>query len=351
MSSRIQWALSMGMVATIAACSSASAPPEALGQTGQAVDMICGEAPGATLDGFPAYAYCGNFNVYTSNGIDTRSTGGSGWTQTEGGYGYQCVEWAVRYFYFKWNVSRSWFVGYAKDMCASHPSDVSVTSSPVHGDLAIFTPGCAGADATAGHVAAIDTVQASTIGVVQENPAGRMTWPRSCVSCYLHAASNGGASDPCSTAPASGLYCGQSTQWGGGTPNDLYDCENGSTASKTPCPYGCHAAPYGTNDSCNPAPPDAGSSADASLTADAAAPSDGAPATLPFDGGPANAADGGAPPTANDAGSFEAPPGAGSQSSAGCSTAPGGATEGGSNAAWVVLVAMGLVGARRRRRS
>src|SRR5262249_26692520 len=156
----------------------------------------------------------------------TRSTtGGNGWVQTEGGYGYQCVEWAVRYFYFKWNVPHGWFVGYAKDMCTTYPSGVTKTSSPVHGDLAVFTPGACGADATAGHVAAIDSVGASTISVVQENPAGTYTWKKSCVMCFLHAAANGSASDPCSTAPSNGAYCGQSTQWGGGQKDVLYDCE------------------------------------------------------------------------------------------------------------------------------
>jgi hypothetical protein len=146
----------------------------------------------ATLDGFPAYPYCGNFNVYTDNGIDTQSTAAAGWTQTEGGYGYQPAEWAVRYFYFKWGVSHNWFVSYPKDMCGTHPSDVSMTTSPIHGDLAVIIPGCAGADPTAGHVVAIDTIDTvnSSLMGVQQNPAGTHTWPSSCVACYLHAANN-----------------------------------------------------------------------------------------------------------------------------------------------------------------
>ncbi len=223
-------------------------------------DGICSEAASATLDGIPAYAYCGNTNVWTNNGVDTlASSGGSGWVQTEGGYGYQCVEFAVRYFYFHWNVSRGWFVGYAKDMCGTHPADVSVTTNPVAGDLAVITPGCGGADATAGHVGAVQSVATSSFVMVQQNPAGTYTWPKSCVSCFLHAAGNGGSSDPCSTAPSNGDYCGQSTQFGGGTPNDLYVCQNGVTASKTPCQCGCIVEPPGTNDKCaSPCTPDAG---------------------------------------------------------------------------------------------
>jgi len=272
---RVAPSLTLGAIVSIAGCSSSSpAPaPERVGATSQAIDMICGEAPSATLDGLPVYEYCGDFDVWTDNGVDTRSTGGAGWTQTEGGYGYQCVEWAVRYFYFKWNVPHGWFVAYAKDMCSSYPAGVSKTNAPVHGDLAVFTPGACGADATAGHVAAIESVAASTITVVQEHPAGTVTWNKSCVMCYLHAAANGAANDPCSTAPENGDYCGQSNQWGGGTKDVLYDCEGGVTKTKTPCPYGCQVEPLGMNDKCKDAPPsDGGSDGEAdAATADGAA--------------------------------------------------------------------------------
>ncbi len=178
----------MGKPLRLLASGLAAATVLLLSRASFAGDGICGEAASATLDGIPAYAYCGNTNVWTDNGVDTKAaSGGSGWVQTEGGYGYQCVEFAVRYFYFKWNVSRGWFVGYAKDMCGTHPADVSVTTSPVHGDLAVIKPGCAGADATAGHVGAISSVAASTVSLVEQNPAGTLNWPKSCVSCYLHA--------------------------------------------------------------------------------------------------------------------------------------------------------------------
>jgi hypothetical protein len=330
-------------------------PGEVTAKTSQAVDTICNDPPSATLDGFPAYKYCGNFDVWTDNGVDTRSTsGGSNWVKTEGGYGYQCVEWAVRYFYFEWNVPHTWFVGYAKDMCSTYPSGVTKTSSPVHGDLAVFTPGACGADATAGHVAAIESVGSSTISVVQQNPAGTYTWNKSCVMCYLHAASNESASDPCATAPSGGLYCGQSTQWGGGQKDVLYDCQGGVTASKTSCPNGCHVAPAGTNDSCNP-PPDGGGAADA-------ASHDGAPpdASPTSDDGAAPSADAGdhdgggtSPPTGSSADAGDSPAGGNADASdgarSGCTTTRGATGQDASCAIAFGLVAMAA--SRRRRGS
>jgi MYXO-CTERM domain-containing protein len=243
----------------VAAGCSSPVPPEQVGQSSSAIDTICGEAPSATLDGFPAYAFCGNFDVYSDNGIDTQSTGGAGWVETQELYGYQCTEFALRYFRFKWSVDPEGFVGDAKNYCAAHPAGVTETTSPIHGDLAVFTPGCGGADPTTGHVAVIDTVATSTILVVQQNTAGSFTWPRSCVACYLHAAENGGTADPCSTAPSDGYYCGQSTQWAGATANVLYDCQGGVTQSATPCADGCVVEPAGTNDQCSLVAPDAGS--------------------------------------------------------------------------------------------
>jgi hypothetical protein len=331
----------------LAACSSSSEPPrELVGSAHEAVDTICNQAASATLDGFPAYAYCGNFDVYTNNGVDTRSTAAAGWTKTEGGYGYQCVEWAVRYFYFKWGVSRTWFVGYAKDMCGTHPSDVSSTSAPIHGDIAVFTPGCAGADATAGHVAVIDTVASTTIGVVQQNPAGRMNWPKSCVACYLHAANNNGTNDPC-VAAANGFYCGQSNQFSGGKKDVLYDCENGATKTATPCAYGCNVAPPGTPDSCNPAPPsDAGATHDASN--DAAHASDGAPPP-PSDDAGASSPPAPTPQAANDdAGANGATPDAASGSGGGCAIARSISPRGGLVLFAIAFAARALTARRRR---
>ena len=193
-------ALVVGVVA-LAGCSSSA---EQVDESDDAVDYICNEKVSASIDGIPAYAYCGNFDVWSNNGVDTKkASGGTGWVQSEHGYGYQCVEFAVRYMHFKWKVSASWGVMYAKQMCTTHPSGVSVTTTPVHGDLVVFGAGSCGADPTAGHVAVVDTVGSTTFTAVQENTAGKYTWKNSCASCFLHAASNtpvvdGGSSDAAS---------------------------------------------------------------------------------------------------------------------------------------------------------
>jgi hypothetical protein len=269
-------ACSLAAAAAVAAMACSSAP-EDVGRSNAPVDYICNESASATLDSIPAYAYCGNFNVWSNNGVDTKSSsGGTGWVQTEGGYGYQCVEYAIRYEHFKFGVAAGWGIAYAYQMCNTHPTSMSKVSTPVHGDLIIFAPGSCGADSTAGHVAVVDTVGSTTVGVVQENFAGKYTYNKTCASCWLHAANNNGSTDPCAKAPSNGYYCGQSTQFGGGTKDVLYDCQNGVTSSKTTCAYGCIVEPPGTDDKCAPAPADAGSDAASDAGSDAAS-NDAAP--------------------------------------------------------------------------
>jgi len=322
---KVVWALACAVAGV--ACSS-----ESVGTSNDAVDYICSENASATLDGIPAYAYCGNTNVWSNNGVDTKSSsGGTGWVQTEGGYGYQCVEYAVRYEHFKFGVATGWGISYAYQMCNTHPSGIAKATKPVHGDLMIFAPGSCGADGTAGHVAVVDVVNATTVKTVQENVAGSYTYNQSCASCWLHATSNNGSTDPCATAPSNGLYCGQSTQFGGGTKDVLYDCENGATASKTTCAYGCTVEPPGTNDECAPAPDDAGSDA----ATDAAPASDAAPPPPENDAAP--------PPPAADAGSAD------TSQSGGCAVSrepPRGA-----RAALFFVAALATFVARRRRPS
>jgi CHAP domain len=166
-------------------------------------DGICGEAAQATIDGIPSYAMCNaatTSNVWSDDGVHTAGSGSGGnWVETEGGNnGYQCTELATRYFYFKWDVTRSWSPGYAKDMCSQAlPSSVEKTSKGMHGDLLVVVPGCEGADPTDGHVAVVDDVSGSTISVVQQNttyngqPVGTGTFDSSCVLCFLHAVANG----------------------------------------------------------------------------------------------------------------------------------------------------------------
>lgn len=167
--------------------------------TSQAADICAETVPtNRFIDGFPAYAQCaGSMNgaVYSNNGIDTSTTsGGTGWIRTQGSGGYQCTELAHRYLYFKWNI-QSVPNGNAGVWCdGSLPSGLVMTTTPVHGDLIVFAPGSCGADATTGHVAVIDVVNADTsVMAVQQNVASRSRYNASCAACFLHVAANNGS--------------------------------------------------------------------------------------------------------------------------------------------------------------
>ena len=134
--------------------------------------------------------------VYSNNGTDTSTTsGGAGWVRTQSSGGYQCTELAHRYLYFKWNVT-SVPNGNAGVWCdGALPSGVVKATTPVHGDLVVFAPGSCGADATTGHVAVIDVVNADTsLSVVQQNVASRSKYMASCAACFLHVTANDGSS-------------------------------------------------------------------------------------------------------------------------------------------------------------
>jgi MYXO-CTERM domain-containing protein len=140
-----------------------------------------------------------------------------------------------------------------------------------------------------------------------------------------------------------GLYCGQSPQWGGGQKDVLYDCQGGVTKSKTTCAYGCFMAPPNVNDSCNPAPADAGGAGDGAASSDGqAASGDGSAA---HDGGGVTP-----PPPGVDAGDSDAswdngsaaPTGGGG----GCAVSAGGHDDTGA-LVWL-LAALGVFTLRRR---
>jgi len=180
----------------------------AFGSTGRAAD-ICAESVPANrfIDGFPAYAQCaGSMSgaVYSNNGIDTSTTsGGAGWVRTQSSGGYQCTELAHRYLYFRWNVT-SVPNGNAGVWCdAALPAGLVKSTTPVHGDLIVFAPGSCGADATTGHVAVIDVVNAdSSIMAVQQNVASRSKYNMSCAACFLHVAANDGSTTDGGVPPA-----------------------------------------------------------------------------------------------------------------------------------------------------
>jgi surface antigen len=318
------WSLLVGVLGLVA-CSSTSE----VGQSNESVDYICNEAATATLDGIPAYAYCGGTDVWSNNGVDTKNaTGGAGWIRTETSYGYQCTELALRYSRFKFGVTTVWSgISYASQMCATHPAAMATTNTPARGDLMVFAPGSCGADATAGHVAVVDTVHPSTIDVLQQNPAAKTTYNTACASCFLHAAQNHGTNDPCETASADGVYCGASAKFFAGTSDVLYTCAGGTTTAQTTCTGGCLPQPVKVDDLC--AAPDAGAS-------DAAAPDAAAPDAAPEnDSGSASPPDAAAP-IGEDAGTT-------STSTGGCAT--GGRSD--SSAAWW-LVLVTAICARRR---
>jgi len=302
----------------VVACSSTS---EDVGHSAAAVDYICNEPAGATIDGIPAYPFCGDFNVWSNNGFDTNSTsGGAGWVRTETSAGYQCTELALRYFRFKFGVTTFWpGISYAYQMCAMHPAGMSVSPTPVHGDLMVFAPGSCGADATSGHVAVVNTVGATTLVVVQQNaPTSTATYNTSCASCFLHADHNLGTSDPCEASTADGTVCGQSVKLASGVMGTLYVCVSGATTNQTACAAGCVSEPANQPDQC--AISDAGPD-------DAATDAPEADASGP-------AADAEAPDAAPN----------GNNGSGGCAMSP---VDASSHAAWVCVLALALVARRR----
>jgi len=162
---------------------------------------ICNETVAATrtVDGIPSYAQCTasqSSAIYSDNGVDTATaSGGTGWVRTQYSGGYQCTELAHRYVYFKWNVQNV-PNGNAGTWCdGTIPSGLVKTTTPMHGDLIVFAPGSCGADATTGHVAVVDVVNASsTVTFVEQNSPGRRSCAISTAACFLHATANTGTS-------------------------------------------------------------------------------------------------------------------------------------------------------------
>ncbi len=177
-----------------------SAVGDDLGQSSSALS-ICDEAVPTNryIDGIPAYSQCSASNgaVYSNNGVDTSSkSGGTGWIRTQYSGGYQCTELAHRYLLFHWNVQ--WEPkGNAGTWCETTPpanSGVTQTTTPVHGDLIIFSPGTCGVDPTTGHVAVVDSVDGTKLTVLEQNPASRRSGVKSsCATCFLHVVANDGS--------------------------------------------------------------------------------------------------------------------------------------------------------------
>jgi surface antigen len=184
-----------------------------------------------------------------------------------------CLQLAVRYFNQRFGISTSWNVAYAAQMCSSFPAGVSVTGSPQHGDLAVFSW------APYGHVAVISGVypdgsidvweQVSWVQALMcceptrplvqtgelthphgvcslqnSSPTGTNTYPSGEASCYLTAGGGGGGGCPAED----GYYCGDDGL--GMDANTLYKCQGGTVVGSTPCGGACEIFPSGTNDEC-----------------------------------------------------------------------------------------------------
>ncbi|MES1183628.1 MAG: CHAP domain-containing protein [Myxococcales bacterium] len=183
---------------------------ETLGIAREAVNACAETVPAnRAVDGFPAYAQCATIQdgaIWSNNGIDTAaSSQGAGWVRTQNSGGYQCTEFARRYFMFHWGIDYQH--GNAGEWCdGTLPSTLTLATSPTHGDLIVFAPGSCGADATTGHVAVVDTVDAAgaKVTIVEQNQASRRSTQQSCAKCFIHAVKNDGSAGSGSGGSSSG---------------------------------------------------------------------------------------------------------------------------------------------------
>jgi endo-1,4-beta-xylanase len=207
---------------TVAAGVLGCGPDDLRGDVGEltAALSVCNEEVPSdrAVDGIPAYDQCAeseNSAIYSSNGVDTNTTGGDGWVRTQWSGGYQCTELAHRYLYFVWDVT--WIPnGDAGTWCDSLPptdSGLEQTAMPVHGDVIVFAPGVCGASATYGHVAVVDEVDEARgrVTFVEQNAAGRRTSDIDCGACFLHVVANDGTPPATGGGGAAGIGGGAST--------------------------------------------------------------------------------------------------------------------------------------------
>ncbi len=147
------------------------------------------------VDGIPAYTQCADSEavaIWSNDGVSTSFTQEDEWRRTQWDGGYQCTEFANRYLFFVWGVSRV-PNGDAGTWCDEEPPEGLVQSLlPAHGDLIVFAPGSCGASEETGHVAVVDTVDEDNarVVIVEQNRAGRRATDIECAACFLHAVSN-----------------------------------------------------------------------------------------------------------------------------------------------------------------
>ena len=77
----------------------------------------------------------------------------------------------------------------ANQMCASHPSGISKTTSPKAGDAVVFNWG------SYGHTAIVTSISGGYVHVIEQNasPTGTNSYATSEVYCYLTASTSSGS--------------------------------------------------------------------------------------------------------------------------------------------------------------
>ena len=211
-------------------CSGESPESEPLGRIQQELN-ICNETVPEEhyVDGIPAYAQCDETTgaIYSNNGVDTSTTSlGSDWVRTQYSGGYQCTEYAYRYLFFRWDID--YRGGNGGEWCDGNlPDTLVANSTPVHGDLVVFTPGSCGADLVYGHIAVVDSVDESDSSVtfVEQNRANRRSCPIETANCFLHAVANDGQTGTGGAGGAGGA--GGSAAGGGSGGSPIPSCSDG----------------------------------------------------------------------------------------------------------------------------
>lgn len=169
-------------------------------------------SPAAWYDGYAMFSNsaCGDGDFAADAWLNSESKACTPWASGcyLAGDSWQCVEWAERYFWYKWGV-RGFYAGNdirwgningASDMCnqtSQYYTDrkiqkLSATSTPIKGDLMVWGKGACGADPTWGHVAVVTSVGSTSVGIAQQNAGSSYltSVSRSCAACWIRANAN-----------------------------------------------------------------------------------------------------------------------------------------------------------------
>lgn len=243
------------LVLSIAACAT-----EPFEEDTSTVDqaVTAGTAIG-TWDGTTSFAFGGKCqNVFA------KSLTSAGFTQTSGSVltdtcGFQCVELALRYFHFRKGIpATSWNIGTAIQMCNARPAGVSLTSSPVAGDLVVLKANDSAVQTgPEGHVAIVRSLSGDSVATFNENWANDSTAFATIsrsrdVACFLHAGGGGGGppSQPKCTSQeiVNATFSGHHFWTCQGA--NRYVCDDHGNKITQACSGGCVVMAVGTDDQC-----------------------------------------------------------------------------------------------------